>query len=180
MLGCGLSQKFQAGRGVEEQPADADPCPRWTPGRIGGKLRASDPALRARVLTNLGRSSYGLGQMQRSHAFFQQALAAATDAESLYRIANAHMALGVSARATGDLQAAIDDLKSEQQVIVTAVKETRGLVLDTSVAQKQDRADLDSLVKAVRRNDRGIDSVGRQLDGIMRDLQRVKTKVGLF
>lgn len=72
------------------------------------RLRASDPALRARVLTNLGRSSYGLGQMQRSHAFFQQALAAATDAESLYRIANAHMALGVSARATGDLQAAIE------------------------------------------------------------------------
>jgi tetratricopeptide (TPR) repeat protein len=72
------------------------------------RLRASDPALRARILTNLGRSSYGLGQMQRSHAFFEQALAAATDAESLYRIANAHMALGVSARATGDLQAAIE------------------------------------------------------------------------
>lgn len=79
-----------------------------------------------------------------------------------------------------DLQAAIDDLKSEQQVIAIAFKETRGLALDTSVAQKQDRAGLDSLVKAVGRNDRGIDSLGRQLDGIMRDLQRVKTKVGLF
>ena len=72
------------------------------------RQRTGDPALRARVLTNLGRSSYGLGQVQRSHAFFQEALAAATDAESLYRIANAHMALGVSARATGDLQAAIE------------------------------------------------------------------------
>ena len=79
-----------------------------------------------------------------------------------------------------DLQAAIDDLKSQQQVIVTAFKETRGLALDTSVAQKQDRADLDSLVKAVGRNDRRIDSLGRQLDSMMRDLQRVKTKVGLF
>lgn len=79
-----------------------------------------------------------------------------------------------------DLQAAIDNLKSEQQVIVTTVKETRGLELDTSVAQKQDRADLDALAKAVGRNDRGIDRLGRQLDGIMRDLQRVKTKVGLF
>lgn len=79
-----------------------------------------------------------------------------------------------------DLQAAIDNLKSEQQVIVTTVKETRGLELDTSVAQKQDRADLDALAKAVDRNDRGIDRLGRQLDGIMRDLQRVKTKVGLF
>ncbi|HEY9289200.1 MAG TPA: tetratricopeptide repeat protein [Candidatus Dormibacteraeota bacterium] len=72
------------------------------------RLRTTDPALRARVLTNLGRSNYGLGQIHRSHAFFQEALAAATDAESLYRIANAHMALGVSARATGDLQAAVE------------------------------------------------------------------------
>lgn len=72
------------------------------------RARAGDPALRARVLTNLGRSSYGLGQIQRSHDFFEDALLAATDAESLYRIANAQMALGVSARATGDLQAAIE------------------------------------------------------------------------
>lgn len=79
-----------------------------------------------------------------------------------------------------DLQAAIDDLKSEQQATAATAKETRELVLDTGLAQKQDRADLDSLTKAVGRNDRGIDGLARQLNSMTRDLQRVKTKVGLF
>jgi tetratricopeptide (TPR) repeat protein len=70
--------------------------------------RLPDPALRARVLTNLGRSCYGLGQLHRSHAFHTQALGAARDAESLYRIASAQMALGVTARATGKLEEAVE------------------------------------------------------------------------
>src|SRR2546421_6589222 len=72
------------------------------------RARPSDPELNARVLTNLGRSCYGLGQLERAHGFLRQALNAATDAESLYRIANARMALGVTARATGKLDEAIE------------------------------------------------------------------------
>jgi tetratricopeptide (TPR) repeat protein len=68
----------------------------------------SDPSLRARVLTNLGRACYALGQLSQADAYFQQALAAATDAESLVRLANAHMNLGVSARAVGDLNRAVE------------------------------------------------------------------------
>ncbi len=79
-----------------------------------------------------------------------------------------------------DLQAAIDDLKSQQQVVTATAKETHELVLDSRVVQKQDRAELDSLVKAVGRNEREIDNLGRQVNSMMRDLQRVKTKVGLF
>jgi HTH-type transcriptional regulator, quorum sensing regulator NprR len=70
--------------------------------------RPADPALRSRVLTNLGRSSYGLGQLQRAHHFYEQGLAAARDAESLYRIANAHHSLGVTARALGRLDEAVE------------------------------------------------------------------------
>jgi transcriptional regulator with XRE-family HTH domain len=72
------------------------------------RARAADPALRSRILSNLGRSCYGLGQLDRSHSFYTQALAAAMDAESLYRIANAHMSLGVTARAAGKLDDAIE------------------------------------------------------------------------
>ena len=68
----------------------------------------TDPALRARVLTNLGRSSYSLGQLESADEYLQRALDAAMDAESLFRIANAHMALGVSARAVGDLARAVE------------------------------------------------------------------------
>lgn len=68
----------------------------------------TDPALRARLLTNLGRAAYGLGQLSAADQYFRQALAAATDAENVFRIANAHMALGVSARAIGDLDRAIE------------------------------------------------------------------------
>lgn len=72
------------------------------------RTRGADPSLRARVLTNLGRSCYGLGQLQRAHQYLREALAAATDAESLHRMANAHMGLGVTARAAGKLDEAIE------------------------------------------------------------------------
>jgi tetratricopeptide (TPR) repeat protein len=72
------------------------------------RVKHADPALRARVLTNLGRSCWGLGQLEQAHRFSLEALAAATDAESLFRIANAHMSLGVTARAKGLLDEAIE------------------------------------------------------------------------
>lgn len=79
--------------------------------RALGWLDASkhaDPALRARVLTNLGRSCYSLGQLEKADEHLQRALNAAIDAESRLRIANAHMALGISARAVGDLARAVE------------------------------------------------------------------------
>ena len=79
--------------------------------RALGWLDASkhaDPALRARVLTNLGRSCYSLGQLEKADEHLQRALDAAIDAESRLRIANAHMALGISARAVGDLARAVE------------------------------------------------------------------------
>jgi tetratricopeptide (TPR) repeat protein len=76
-------------------------------GWLDGSKHA-DPALRARVLTNLGRSCYSLGQLEQADDYLQRALDAAMDAESLLRIANAHMALGVSARAVGDLARAVE------------------------------------------------------------------------
>src|SRR5438309_328373 len=76
-------------------------------GWLDGSKHA-DPALRARVLTNLGRSCYSLGQLAQADDYLQRALDAAMDAESLLRIANAHMALGVSARAVGDLARAVE------------------------------------------------------------------------
>ena len=72
------------------------------------RSKHGDPALRARVLTNLGRSTWSLGQVKQAHTFHVKALDAATDAESLLRIANAHMALGVTARANGHLDEAIE------------------------------------------------------------------------
>jgi transcriptional regulator with XRE-family HTH domain len=72
------------------------------------RARHADPAMRARVLTNLGRSCWGLGQLEQAHQFSLQALEAATDAESLLRIANAHMSLGVTARAKGLFDEAIE------------------------------------------------------------------------
>lgn len=72
------------------------------------RCRHADPGLRSRALHNLGREYYGLGQLAEADRYFQEALAAATDAESLKRIATAHMSLGVSARAVGDLDRAID------------------------------------------------------------------------
>jgi transcriptional regulator with XRE-family HTH domain len=72
------------------------------------RAKHADPALRSRVLTNLGRSCWGLGQLEQSHRFNLQALEAATDAESLFRMANAHMSLGVTAQAKGLLDEAIE------------------------------------------------------------------------
>jgi transcriptional regulator with XRE-family HTH domain len=72
------------------------------------RSRHADPALRARVLNNLGRCSYALGELAAADGYLQRALDAALDAESLYRIANAHMALGISARAIGELDRALE------------------------------------------------------------------------
>src|SRR5256884_1902177 len=72
------------------------------------RRRHADPELRARVLTNLGSSSFRLGQHSEAMAYYVRALDAATDAESLLRIANAHMALGVAARAVGELDRALE------------------------------------------------------------------------
>jgi tetratricopeptide (TPR) repeat protein/DNA-binding XRE family transcriptional regulator len=72
------------------------------------RSKHADPALRARVLTNLGRTCYSLGQLESADEYFQRALDAAIDAENLFRIANAHMALGVSARVVGDLARAVE------------------------------------------------------------------------
>ena len=72
------------------------------------RCRHADPELRARVLTNLGSSSFRLGQPSEAMAYYVRALDAATDAESLLRIANAHMALGVAARAIGELDQALE------------------------------------------------------------------------
>lgn len=72
------------------------------------RAKHADPALRARILNNLGRSTYYLGQLDQAHAYFGKGLDAASDAESLYRIANAHVGLGVSARAQGKLDEAIE------------------------------------------------------------------------
>src|SRR5207302_1777329 len=72
------------------------------------RCKHAEPGLRARVLTNLGRTSYSLGQTGEAMDYFERSLLAATDAESLFRIANAHMNLGVGARATGDLDRAIE------------------------------------------------------------------------
>jgi len=72
------------------------------------RCRHGDPELRARVLTNLGTCSFRLGQPSAAIAYLVRALDAATDAESLLRIANAHMALGVAAREVGELDRALE------------------------------------------------------------------------
>ena len=78
------------------------------------------------------------------------------------------------------LQTAIDDLRSEQQVIGTTAKETHELVLDSRVGQTQGREDLNSLVRAVGRNEKQIEGLRQQASSLMLDLRRVKTKVGLY
>jgi tetratricopeptide (TPR) repeat protein len=72
------------------------------------RARHADPAIRARALTNLGRSYYSLGQLLPAHRYYSDALACATDAESLYRMAQAHLSLSVTARVTGKLDEAIE------------------------------------------------------------------------
>jgi tetratricopeptide (TPR) repeat protein len=71
------------------------------------KCKPGNPDRRAWVLTNLAGNCYSLGQNGRSATYLQQALEAARDCESLLRLANAHMAMGVTARANGDLEAAL-------------------------------------------------------------------------
>jgi HTH-type transcriptional regulator, quorum sensing regulator NprR len=71
------------------------------------KWNQARPDLRAWVLTNLAGNCYSLGQNSQSATYLERALAAATDSESLLRMANAHMAMGITARAEGDLQGAL-------------------------------------------------------------------------
>jgi tetratricopeptide (TPR) repeat protein len=72
------------------------------------RCRHAEPALRPRVLLNLSRLESTLGQADQAMDHAQQALVAATDSESLYRIANAHMALGILAREAGQLDRAVE------------------------------------------------------------------------
>jgi HTH-type transcriptional regulator, quorum sensing regulator NprR len=78
------------------------------------RSKHADPSIRARVLTNLGRSCYSLGQLERADDYLQQALDVALDSENLLRIAKAHMGLGVSARAVGDLARAVEHCNRAQ------------------------------------------------------------------
>jgi tetratricopeptide (TPR) repeat protein len=71
------------------------------------RSRHGDPDLRARLLTNLANDSFRLGDTAGAIEYLQQALVVATDAESLLRLANVHMAMGITARATGNLGQAI-------------------------------------------------------------------------
>src|SRR5260370_11044590 len=59
------------------------------------RAKQADPALRARVLTNLGRACWSLGQIDQAHTYLTRALDAANDAQSLRRIAKAHIGLRV-------------------------------------------------------------------------------------
>lgn len=71
------------------------------------RSKHGDPDLRARLLTNLANDSHRLGDTTGAIEYLQQALRVATDGESLLRLANAHMAMGITARAAGDLALAI-------------------------------------------------------------------------
>jgi tetratricopeptide (TPR) repeat protein len=71
------------------------------------RAKHGDPDLRARLLTNVANDSFRLGDTAGAIEYLQQALVVATDAESLLRLANAHMAMGIAARAAGDLAQAI-------------------------------------------------------------------------
>jgi tetratricopeptide (TPR) repeat protein len=72
------------------------------------RCKHAEPALRARVLTNLSASVFTLGQTQQAMEYATRALDAATGAENVYRTAAAHMALGVIAREAGQLDRAIE------------------------------------------------------------------------
>ena len=71
------------------------------------RAKQGDQDLRARLYTNLANDSYRLGEVDQAIAYLQKALRAATDAESLLRMANAHMAMGITARAAGNLEQAL-------------------------------------------------------------------------
>src|SRR5256886_10934736 len=68
--------------------------------------RHPDLDVKARVLTNIAKCWYAVGRTPEAASYFEQALAVATDGEILLRMAKAHMALGVTARAMGQLQVA--------------------------------------------------------------------------
>jgi len=68
--------------------------------------RHPDLDVKARVLTNIAKCWYALGRTAEAATYFEEALAVATDGEILVRMAKAHMALGITARAMGQLQAA--------------------------------------------------------------------------
>jgi len=71
------------------------------------RSKHGDPDLRARLLTNLANDSHRLGDPAGAIDYLREALKVATDGESLFRLANAHMALGITARAAGDHTQAI-------------------------------------------------------------------------
>ena len=71
------------------------------------RSKHGDPDLRARLLTNLANDSFRLGDTAGAIEYLEQALVVATDAESLLRLANAHMGLGIAERAAGNLAQAI-------------------------------------------------------------------------
>jgi HTH-type transcriptional regulator, quorum sensing regulator NprR len=72
------------------------------------RAKHGDPDVRARLLTNLANDSSRLGDTPGAIEYLQRALAVATDAESLLRLANAHMAMGITSRAAGNLAQAIN------------------------------------------------------------------------
>lgn len=72
------------------------------------RSKRPDPALRSRALANLSTDAYNLGQSARSLRYAEDALAAATDAESIRRMAKAHHALSQTARQAGDVEKAIE------------------------------------------------------------------------
>jgi HTH-type transcriptional regulator, quorum sensing regulator NprR len=72
------------------------------------RSRHGDLDLRARVLTNLASDCYSMGQVARATTYYRRALGVAVDSESLLRMAHAHMALGVTSRAAGDVGAALE------------------------------------------------------------------------
>lgn len=72
-----------------------------------GSCKHPDPDIDARALTNLANDVYHLGQLGEATEYLRQALAIASDAENLTRMANAHMALGITARVAGDYAAAM-------------------------------------------------------------------------
>jgi tetratricopeptide (TPR) repeat protein len=71
------------------------------------RSRHPDLDLKAHVLTNIANVWYRWGKTAEAVGYYEKALTAATDGESLLRMANAHMALGVAARAMGQLHAAV-------------------------------------------------------------------------
>lgn len=71
------------------------------------ECRHPDPDVQAHALTNLANAIYHLGQVTEATGYLTRALSIATNAENLMRMANAHMALGITTRAAGDYDAAL-------------------------------------------------------------------------